>query len=94
MAKRKVDSENGAFQNRWEAEYMFIDIVGEPLCLICGGNVAVIKEFPEKPECRADARESRRVKEESDISADVFHKSEITKWGCCESRLYCDRVKS
>lgn len=45
MAKRKVDSENRAFQNRWEAEYMFIDIAGKPVCLICGGNVAVIKEF-------------------------------------------------
>ncbi|GAA6217531.1 general transcription factor II-I repeat domain-containing protein 2-like, partial [Lates japonicus] len=41
MPKRKVDSENRIFQNRWEAEYMFTDIV----CLICGANVAVIKEF-------------------------------------------------
>ena len=45
MAKRKVDSEYRAFQNRWEAEYMFTDIAGKPVCLICGANVAVIKEF-------------------------------------------------
>ena len=46
MEKRKVGSENRAFQHRWEAEYMFIDIaVSKPVCLICGGNVAVIKEF-------------------------------------------------
>ncbi|XP_035500193.1 general transcription factor II-I repeat domain-containing protein 2-like [Scophthalmus maximus] len=45
MAKRKVDSENRAFQNRWEAEYMFTDIAGKPVCLVCGANVAVIKEF-------------------------------------------------
>ncbi|MBN3291270.1 GT2D2 protein, partial [Polypterus senegalus] len=41
MLKRKVDSENRAFKNRWEAEYMFT----EPVCLICGANVAVITEF-------------------------------------------------
>lgn len=64
---------------------MFIDIAGKPMCLICGANMAVIKEFNlrrhlktkhqdklKKPEFRAEATESRRVKEESDISADVF----------------------
>ncbi len=45
MDKRKVDSENKAFQNQWEAEYMFTDIAGKPVCLICGANVAVIKEY-------------------------------------------------
>ncbi|XP_051778830.1 general transcription factor II-I repeat domain-containing protein 2-like [Erpetoichthys calabaricus] len=45
MPKRKVDSENRAFKNRWEAEYMFTDVAGKPVCLICGANVAVIKEF-------------------------------------------------
>ena len=45
MAKRKVDSENRAFQSRWEDEYMFTNIGGEPVCLICGDNVAVIKEY-------------------------------------------------
>ena len=45
VAKRKVDFESRAFQNRWEAEYMFIDIAGKPVCLICGGSVAVIREF-------------------------------------------------
>uniref|UniRef100_A0A3B4FC09 DUF4371 domain-containing protein n=1 Tax=Pundamilia nyererei TaxID=303518 RepID=A0A3B4FC09_9CICH len=34
-----------AFQHRWEAEYMFTDIAGKPVCLISGANVAVIKEF-------------------------------------------------
>ncbi|KAL7868071.1 hypothetical protein SRHO_G00094550 [Serrasalmus rhombeus] len=28
MPKRKVDSENRAFQTRWEAEYLFTDIAG------------------------------------------------------------------
>lgn len=45
MAKRKIDSENGGFQNRWENEYMFTEIAGKPVCLLCGGNVAVMKEY-------------------------------------------------
>uniref|UniRef100_A0AAR2IK74 SPIN-DOC-like zinc-finger domain-containing protein n=1 Tax=Pygocentrus nattereri TaxID=42514 RepID=A0AAR2IK74_PYGNA len=45
MPKRKVDSENRAFQNRWEAGYLFTDIAGRPVCLICGAIVAVFKEF-------------------------------------------------
>lgn len=44
MAKRKVDFENRGFQNRWEAEYLFVDIAVN-LCLVCGANVAVMKEY-------------------------------------------------
>ncbi len=44
MAKRKVDDENRAFQTRWEAEYMFTEVKGKPVCLLCGG-VAVMKEY-------------------------------------------------
>ena len=33
MTKRKVDPENRAFQNQWEAEYMFIDIAVNPWAL-------------------------------------------------------------
>ncbi|CAI9721702.1 Hypothetical predicted protein [Octopus vulgaris] len=45
MAKRKVDAENRAFKIRWETEYMFTDIEGKPVCLNCGANVAVLKEY-------------------------------------------------
>lgn len=45
MAKRKVVFENRGFQERWEAEYMFTDIKGKPVCLVCGADVAVIKEY-------------------------------------------------
>ncbi|XP_059846832.1 general transcription factor II-I repeat domain-containing protein 2-like [Hypanus sabinus] len=45
MAERKVDFENRGFQGRWEAEYMFTDIKGKPVCLVCGDGVAVIKEY-------------------------------------------------
>ena len=45
MAKRKVDAEKRTFQNRWDDVYLFTDIAGKPVCLICGKSVAVMKEF-------------------------------------------------
>ena len=45
MAKRKVDVEDKWFQTRWEAEYMFTEVKGKPVCLLCGESVAVIKEY-------------------------------------------------
>ncbi|KAM6972592.1 general transcription factor II-I repeat domain-containing protein 2-like [Aplochiton taeniatus] len=45
MAKRKVDDENRGFQARWEAEYMFTEVKGKPVCLLCGESVAVMKEY-------------------------------------------------
>ena len=45
MAKRKVDSENRGFQARWEAEYMFTEVKGKPICLLCGDSVSVMKEY-------------------------------------------------
>ena len=45
MAKRKVDAENRGFQARWEAEYMFTEVNGKPVCLLCGESLAVMKEY-------------------------------------------------
>lgn len=45
MAKRKVDAENRGFQARWEAEYMFTELNGKPVSLLCGESLAVIKEY-------------------------------------------------
>ncbi|XP_055726157.1 general transcription factor II-I repeat domain-containing protein 2-like [Salvelinus fontinalis] len=45
MAKRKVDTENRGFQTRWESEYMFTEVAGKPVCLLCGESVAVLKEY-------------------------------------------------
>ncbi|KAM4566993.1 general transcription factor II-I repeat domain-containing protein 2-like [Odontesthes bonariensis] len=45
MAKRKVDAENRDFQARWEAEYLFTEVKGKPVCLLCGESVAVMKEY-------------------------------------------------
>ena len=43
MAKRKMD--NSSFQDRSEANYLFTNIKGRPVCPVCGANVAVTKEY-------------------------------------------------
>ena len=43
MAKRKMD--NRSFQDRWEADYLFTNMKGRAVCLVCGANVAVTKEY-------------------------------------------------
>lgn len=45
MAKWKVDAENRGFQARWETEYMFTEVKGKPVCLLCGESLAVMKEY-------------------------------------------------
>lgn len=45
MAERKVDAENRGFQDRWEAEYMFTEIKGKPMCLLCEESLAAMKEY-------------------------------------------------
>lgn len=69
---------------------MFTDIAGKPVCLICGANVAVIKEFNLRRHYETKHRELQNLnaeqkiqKEEglkkTEISADVFHQSKITE---------------
>jgi len=43
MAKRKV--ENRSFLDRWETEYLFTTVKDRPVCLVCGANVSVTKEY-------------------------------------------------
>ena len=43
MAKRKM--ENRSFQDRWEADYLFTNMKDRPVCLVCGANVTVTKEY-------------------------------------------------
>lgn len=63
---------------------MFTDIVGKPVCLLCGANVAITKEYAikwpskkrhqdkqKKTEYSAENIESR-VAEEYDVQADCF----------------------
>lgn len=85
MAKWKVDFENWRFQNWRKAEYLFTDIAGKPVYLVCGADLTVIKEYKtalrdktsgqvQKHEWRTEATEVR-VKEESDITANFFHQN-------------------
>ncbi|KAK2814429.1 hypothetical protein Q5P01_000472 [Channa striata] len=43
MVKRKI--ENRSFQDRWETDYMFIMVKEKPICLVCGANMSVSKEY-------------------------------------------------
>ena len=43
--QRKLDQENRTFQSRWEEEYLFVEIKGKPMCLVCLETIAVMKDF-------------------------------------------------
>ena len=43
MAKRK--GENRTFLDRWETDYLFMYVKDKPVCLVCGANVSIIKEY-------------------------------------------------
>lgn len=43
--KKKVDAECRIFNNNWTLSYLFTDLNGKPLCLVCGITIAVMKEF-------------------------------------------------
>ena len=49
MAKRKMD--NRSFQDRCEADYLFTNIKDRPVCLVCGANAAVTKEYNIRRHC-------------------------------------------
>uniref|UniRef100_A0AAZ3REG1 SPIN-DOC-like zinc-finger domain-containing protein n=1 Tax=Oncorhynchus tshawytscha TaxID=74940 RepID=A0AAZ3REG1_ONCTS len=41
----KIKAENRSFLDKWEAEYLFTYVKDKPVCLVCGVNVAVSKEY-------------------------------------------------
>ena len=43
--KRKIDAENGKFQERWVIDYLFIIIKGKPQCLECLQPMTMCKEY-------------------------------------------------
>ncbi|XP_070761850.1 general transcription factor II-I repeat domain-containing protein 2-like [Enoplosus armatus] len=43
--KRKVDTECRIFQEKWTRSYLFTEIHGKPLCLVCLQQVSVLKEY-------------------------------------------------
>ena len=42
MAKKR---KNKTFLYRWQAEYLFIYVIDRLICLVCGANVTVTKEY-------------------------------------------------
>ncbi|KAL3975343.1 C-C motif chemokine 24 [Sarotherodon galilaeus] len=43
--KRKIDNECRVFNRGWTAKYLFTEIKGKAVCLVCGTQVAVLKDY-------------------------------------------------
>ena len=43
--KRKVDGECRTFKATWTNQFFFTEVKGKPVCLICGRDVSVLKEY-------------------------------------------------
>ena len=43
--KRKVDAECRVFNKNWTAKYLFTEVGGKTVCLVCGEQIAVFKEY-------------------------------------------------
>ncbi|KAL2079794.1 hypothetical protein ACEWY4_025538 [Coilia grayii] len=43
--KRKVDIEGHVFNQTWTAKYLFTEVQGKAVCLVCGTQVAVLKDY-------------------------------------------------
>ena len=43
--KRKIDTPCRVFNKTWTAKYLFTEVKGKAVCLVCGAQVAVFKEY-------------------------------------------------
>lgn len=43
--KRKIDIEGRVFQEKWTHSYLFTDVNGKAVCLVCSQQVSVMKEY-------------------------------------------------
>ena len=43
--KRKVDAECRVFQEKWTSSYLFTEVNGKAVCLVCSQHVSVLKEY-------------------------------------------------
>lgn len=43
--KRKVDAECRVFNKNWTAKYLFTEVGGKAVCLVCGEQIAVFKDY-------------------------------------------------
>lgn len=74
----------------WDAKYLFTNVKDRPVCLECGANVAVTKEYSidrhykmkhyNKYKDLGINKKCQKVEE----MTDYVQKSHITKRGCCE----------
>ena len=42
---KKCYQEDHTFQSRWDAEYLFIEFKGKPMCLVCSEIISVMNDF-------------------------------------------------
>lgn len=43
--KRKVDAERRVFNKTWTAKYLFTEVRGKAVCLVCREHIAVFKDY-------------------------------------------------
>uniref|UniRef100_A0A8C5M4S6 SPIN-DOC-like zinc-finger domain-containing protein n=1 Tax=Leptobrachium leishanense TaxID=445787 RepID=A0A8C5M4S6_9ANUR len=45
IKKRKIDTECRVFNKTWTLKYFFTEVKGKAVCLVCGVQIAVFKEY-------------------------------------------------
>ena len=45
LKKRKIESEYRVFNKTWTSKYLFTEFKGKAVCLVCGIQVAVFKDY-------------------------------------------------
>ena len=51
--KRKVDAECRVFQEKWSASYLFTEVNGKAVCLVCSQHVSVLKGYNLHHHCQS-----------------------------------------
>ena len=45
VKKRKIDTEYRVFNETWTSKYLFTEVKGNAVCLVCGEKIAVFKDY-------------------------------------------------
>ncbi len=43
--RRKANAECQVFQEKWTTSYLFMEVNGKPVCLVCSQRISVLKEY-------------------------------------------------
>lgn len=43
--KRKVDTESTVYHEKWTFSYLFAEVNGKPVCLVCSQQVSALNEY-------------------------------------------------